>query len=237
MKKTFIASIIGLTLSANVMALDKASVQAKMPGTPVTSVSPVAGFSGLYELVVGKNKIFYINENVDKMIIGHVFDLQTRRDLTNEKVRSLSVVDYKKLPFEDSFTVKKGDGSREFAVFTDPQCPFCKKLEKSLDSVTDYTMHVFMMPLTSLHPGSVKVAENIFCSSDKAKSWHDYVLRGKPVKEAKCKNPVERNIALGDSLGVTGTPALIGVNGVTKAGYMVPKDLNIWLDKNGKVSK
>ena len=159
MKKSLIVLSIALAIqgtSSNVYALTKEEVQAKMPGSPITSVKPVKDFPGIYELIVGKNTIFYINENADRLLIGHVFRLADRVDETQLRIDSLSKVDFNSLPKNQAIKFVKGDGSREFAVFTDPMCPFCHRLETALQSVDNYTMYVFPMPLASLHPSAQK---------------------------------------------------------------------------------
>lgn len=228
----------GLALSSPV-TLD--AVKAKFPGTPIKSVQEVADFPGVYEMVVAGNKVFYINKNMDKMMIGHIFDLKTRADETQARINSLLRIDFKSLPLDHAIKVVKGNGKRVFAVFSDPECPFCRRLEAEIKDLNNITMYIFPMPIANpstgqeLHPGSVKAAEAIWCSKDKYKAWHKFLGDQKPLKgPTKCENPIKANMTLGDKLGINGTPTIVSSLGVVNSGWMPAPQLEKWLDKYAK---
>lgn len=230
------ALVLILAMPAMADEATKAAMQAKFPGTPITDASPVADFPGLVELVFGKNQIFYTNTEGSRLLIGHIFDPKTNTDLTQQKIESMSVVDWSLLPLKDAITIKKGKGEREIAVFTDPECPYCKKLEEELKLVDNVIIHVFTYPLP-MHPQAKPIAESIWCAKDKAKAWTDFTLTGaKPANDGTCAaaQAVSRNLALGEKLGITGTPAIIARNGKMKPGYMPAAQLEIWLNENAK---
>lgn len=236
--KTPLAIVLLSALSLPVMAdeVTKAAVQAKFPATPITDASPVADFPGLIEMVVGKNQIFYTNTDGSRLLIGHIFDPKTNTDLTQQKIESMTVMDWALLPLKDAITIKKGKGEREMAVFTDPECPYCKKLEEELKLVDNVIIHVFTYPLP-MHAQAKPISESIWCAKDKAKAWSDFTLTGaKPANDGACTaaQAVSRNLALGEKLGITGTPAIIARNGKIKPGYMPAAQLDIWLNENAK---
>jgi thiol:disulfide interchange protein DsbC len=115
----------------------------------------------------------------------------------------------------------KGNGSRRMAVFSDPDCPYCRKLQPELNKLDDVTIYIFPYPIASLHPDSERQSKLIWCSKDRVKAWEDVLLEGKlPVgSSTNCANPVHENIVLGQRLHVDGTPALIFSNGRRVPGY------------------
>jgi thiol:disulfide interchange protein DsbC len=239
MKKTVILTsvIASIFLAGSAVASESLTdeMKSKFPGTPIASANHVDGFSGLVELVIGKNQIFYTNEEGNRLLIGHVFDPKTNTDLTQQRIDDLSSIDYKSLPLKDAITIRKGKGEREVAVFTDPDCPYCKKLEEELKLIDNLTVHIFPYPLVAIHPNSKSVAEAIMCSKDKAKAWTDYMLNGvKPKMDKRCDlaSAVDRNVELGTKLGINGTPALIAFNGKIKPGYAPAASLEVWLNEN-----
>lgn len=213
----------------------KAKLQAVFPGTPITDANPLSDFSGVIEMIVGK-QVFYTNETGTRLMIGHIFDPKTNTDLTQIRLDELNKIDWSILPLKDAITIKKGKGEREFAVFTDPECPYCKKLEQEIAKLDNVTIHVFAYPLP-MHPMAKQLAEQIMCSKDKAKAWTDLMLiNSKPASDANCvaAQAVTRNLALGEKLGISGTPAMIAYNGRIKPGYLPVLQLDAWLSENAQ---
>ena len=196
---------------------------------PVDQVnkSPIPG---LYEVVTGDH-IFYTDKTAQYLIDGSMFDMKGRQNLTEARARHLFAVDFSKLPLDLAVKKVKGNGSRKMAYFTDPNCGYCKKLENELQNVTDVTLYLFLYPIFE---GSAEKVQNIWCSSDKVKTWDNLMLNGVQPSAGKCDVPSNKVLALGKKLRVNGTPALIFANGVINPGYMPADALNKALDENNK---
>lgn len=211
----------------------KEVLRQKYPNTEITKVSE-SPISGLYEVVMGRN-IAYTNESGRYLIFGHIFDMEAQKDLTAERLQEISAVDVRILNTNDAIKVVKGDGSRKLYVFSDPDCPFCKRLEREtiakLDNVTIYT---FLYPLEELHPEAKRKAQAIWCAKDKARAWADYMIEGKlPSNGTECATPVDRNIELGKRLGINGTPTIILENGTMVPGAVPVSELERRMAKTG----
>jgi thiol:disulfide interchange protein DsbC len=189
--------------------------------------SPIAG---LYEVVTGDH-VFYADESGQYLIDGNLFDLKARRNLTEARSRQLFAVDFSKLPLELAVVKVKGKGTRKLAFFTDPNCGWCKKLEHELQNVNNVTLYMFI----STHIGgrdSEEKARAVWCSKDRAKAWDDLMIDGDTLPPGNCNAPTAKVMELAKKLKVTGTPALIFVNGVIHPGYMPAADLEKALDAN-----
>lgn len=167
---------------------------------------------GIFEVDVGRN-VAYTDKEGSYMIFGHLFNMADHTDLTQKRIDVLSKIDFNKLPLADAIKIVKGNGTNKFAVFSDPDCPFCKKLESSLEPLTDYTEYVFLYPIDGLHPGSSVKSQSIWCSKDMAKAWKDALVNSKEPDAKTCDNPIERDQKLGAGFGVQGTPTLVSLNG------------------------
>lgn len=208
----------------------------KFPSTHVDSIRK-AEMGDLYEIRMGTN-IAYVDKNMKYFLFGHIFDMTTQQDLTQARINEADKVDFAKLTFKDAIKVKKGNGKRVFAVFTDPECPYCKKLEESLAGVDNYTMYIFLYPLAELHPAAKAKAVAIWCSKDRAKAYHENMTNGIDETKVKpCATPLDQIAALGQSLHVNGTPTLIRADGVKLPGYAPATALNTWLDQGAKPAK
>ncbi|OYU42658.1 MAG: thiol:disulfide interchange protein, partial [Burkholderiales bacterium PBB4] len=169
-----------------------------------------------YSVIRGGDVVF-VRDDLSIMINGVVMDLRTQTSIT-EKIKDANKpkVDPAALPLSDAITF--GEGEKKLFVFSDPDCPYCQQLEKSLAQLEDVKVFVFPYPLVSLHPNAKSISEAIWCSKDRSKAWRDYLLLGKKPTSPACATPIERNLALGDRMKVQGTPALIFEDGTVVPG-------------------
>jgi len=85
-------------------------------------------YNDLYEVFIG-SQIIYTNDNFDFLIVeGRVVDPKTKIDLTEIRLEELTRVNFNDLPLSDAIKVVKGNGKRKIAIFSDVDCPYCKKL-------------------------------------------------------------------------------------------------------------
>jgi thiol:disulfide interchange protein DsbC len=198
------------------------AIAARYPGAEISAVGKTA-YGGLFEVIIDGEPV-YATADGKYLILGNVVETATKRNLTAARMAKLLEVKWDSLPFSQAIKIVKGDGSRKLAVFSDPDCPYCKRFETELTKVDNVTIYTFLMPIQSLHPGALNVAKQIWCEKDRVDAWHDYMLKGeKPKAAAACNNPVDENVALGNRLKVSGTPTLIFENGQRVPG-MVPAD-------------
>ena len=200
----------------------KSTLQKKVPQIGQINQVQKSPVPGLYE-VITQDHLFYTDEKAQFLIDAAVYDLKNMHNITEERSRKLFAIDFKKLPFENAVKVVHGNGERKLAVFTDPNCGFCKKLEKELLAVDNVTIYHFMYPI---FPGSEEKAKGVWCSKDRAKAWNDLMHDGVVPPTGNCDTPLEKNMALGRKFKVNGTPALIFENGSMNPGYMPAAELN-----------
>jgi thiol:disulfide interchange protein DsbC len=211
-----LASVLAL-LAAAASNADEASirraVQAKFSGAEVQSVTKLP-YLGLYEVVIS-NEIVYTDENFEYIIYeGNIIDTKTDRNLTAERKRKLAMIPFNELPLDLAFKRVKGKGERKMAVFSDPDCPFCKRIEGDLAKLDNVTIYMFLFPIDSLHPQASDKAKRIWCSPDKVKAWEDYLNRGiAPTAAPTCDNPVDKLVEFGARRGINATPTLVFANG------------------------
>jgi len=194
-------------------------VSKKVPGK-VSSVRKMP--FGMYEVVIDA-EIVYVDQNVDYLMTGHVYDTRTQEDLTSKRSDEVLKVDFASLPLQLAFKIVRGDGSRPVAIFEDPNCPYCKRLESEIRTLNNTTIYVFLYPILS--DDSVNKSARIWCSKDPAAAWAKLMFDGQlPDKAADaCKTPIDDVLALGHKLSVVGTPTLVFADG-RRAPGMIPLD-------------
>ncbi len=207
-----------------------ATLKQKYPSTVIKSVSST-NLPGVYEVVMGKN-VAYVEESGRYFLFGHMFDMQTQTDLTEGKIMAEQVakVDFKKLPLKDAIKIVRGDGSRRVAIFSDPDCPYCKQLENNIANLTNVTIYLYLFPIDQLHPQAKAKSVGVWCAADQVKAWDGLMLRNE-VPTGQCENPVDRNIALAEAMGINGTPTVILPDGSIIPGAPSPAKLEQMLNQ------
>ena len=191
----------------------RAALQKQFPKHKVGAIHP-AVVNGWYEVVMDNHDVIYADTSAKYIFIGNLIDLAQQKSLTEDRQKELQSVNLKpefdKLPFDDAIKVVRGTGERKLVVFTDPDCPFCKKLDReSLRPITDVTIYYFLYPLDQLHPNSRAKAAKVWCATDRVKAWYDLIYDEKqPDNDGSCPNPMEAIAASAQNLGINGTPGL-----------------------------
>jgi len=213
----------------------KRNIETRFQGAHVVDVKPSA-VPGLYEVFLG-DELVYADAAGDYLIVGGaMLDTQTHENLTEAGIDERGKIDFSTLPLNRAIKIVKGNGSRVFAVFSDPDCPFCQQLEQSLLSVTDVTIYVFLYPIASLHPQAPEKAHLIWCARDRSQAWNDWMHQKKlpTATAAACTgDPIDALQKLGDSLHINSTPTLFFANGRRVAGAIPTKRIQELLASSG----
>jgi thiol:disulfide interchange protein DsbC len=222
-----------LAQADNTEANIKKSVEAWLGGhMKVTSVRK-ADFLGLYEVVVG-GEVIYTNDKATYAILGNVIDVKAGRNLTQERMAKLAQIKFADLPFDLAIKQVKGNGKRMLATFEDPNCTYCRRLAHELQSVTDVTIYTFLFPILS--PDSTDKAKAIWCSTDRAKAWNEYMLNGTAPTAAQCDtSALDKVAALAQRLNIHGTPALFLADGTRLPGLVPAPKLEEAMNRAGGI--
>ncbi|MDV6344580.1 DsbC family protein [Nitrosomonas sp. Is37] len=199
----------------------KKTIQTHFPGTEIESLRKTP-YMGLYEVVIG-GEILYTDEKAEYFFVGHVVDAKTRVSLTSERMQQLRDarrIAIDTLPLELGIKAVKGDGKRTLVVYSDPHCPYCKKLEAELAKVKDITIYTLLYPILK---NSMQTATAIWCSVDRLKAWDDFMLRGIVPAGKDCETPLNTLLQSGQKNQITGTPTLIFADGSVVSG-MIPAE-------------
>ena len=177
-------------------------------------------FANLYEVVLD-GKVVYTDEKASYFFTGNLVDLRGRelRNLTQESSDKLAAAALAK---SMDLAVKrvKGNGKRVIYTFEDPNCGYCKELQKELTKVNDVTIYTFLWPILS--QDSVEKSKAIWCAKDRAKAWEDAMLRSViPSGKRDCDTTaLEKNSQLAQRFGIRGTPGVYLANGQQIGGYL-----------------
>ena len=210
---TFIGAVLLYVGSAHAQPEQqiKTEIQKKLgANAKVKSVSP-APISGLYEVLVG-NDIFYTDGSGKYLIQGEIIELATGKNITEQRQADLNRIKWSDLNPANAIKNVRGNGSRQLAIFSDPNCGYCKRLEKSLQQLDNVTIYTYLIPILS--PDSAQKSKQIWCSADPYKAYIDWMINGiTPSGKGECSTPLDKNMAFAKTYGVTGTPTLFFTDG------------------------
>ena len=200
----------------------KATVQSRLGDDATVKSVSKSPIDGLYEVNLG-TQIIYTDANANYLVLGDIVDARTRKNLTDARLSETNRIDFASLPFANAVKVVKGNGSRKMAVFSDPNCPYCKQLETTLKSIDNVTVYTFLYPVLS--PDSAVKSKSIWCSADRAKAWESWMQNHQaPTAAGTCDTAaIEKNLALGRAMNVDGTPTVFLADGRRLPGA-VPAD-------------
>ena len=106
-------------------------------------------------------------------------------------------------------------------VFTDVDCTYCRKLHGDIEALLARGVQIRYMayPRGGANADSYDKMISVWCSDDRQKSLAQ-AKNGQNLPTQDCENPVLKHHAMGNQLGITGTPALVMPDGTLVPGYM-----------------
>ena len=221
----FISASFILSSSAQAQADQqiKTEIQKKLgTNAKVRSVTP-APVSGLYEVLVG-NDIFYTDASAKYLIQGEIIELASGKNITEQRQADLNRIKWTDLNQANAFKTVRGNGIRQLAIFSDPNCGYCKRLEKSLQQLDNVTIYTYLIPILSAD--SIQKAKQIWCSTDPNKTYMDWMINGvAPSGKTDCSNPLDKNLTYAKTYGITGTPTLFFTDGSRFPGAVQVTDI------------
>ncbi len=242
MTKLLFLSLVLLALPAAAGEAEIRQVlKAKYPDVQIDGVQP-APMPGLFEVrfkTPDGPQIIYTDPKGSYFFVGGgVIDVKSGRNLTEERIQKLTAIEFSALPLDLAVKIQRGNGKRVLAMFSDPYCPYCRRLEQTLLQIDDITVYVFMYPV--IRPENADHSRAVWCSQDRAKAWLDLAASETPKVPgggASCANPVDKVLELGRSLRITGTPTLFFANGERAGGGMPLAQLRTRLEDAARAPK
>jgi thiol:disulfide interchange protein DsbC len=182
---------------------------------------------GIYELTQGAD-VSYITSDGKYYLDGNLYDMATRANLTEALRARARLALISAVPESEMVIFSPKNPLYTITVFTDVDCQYCRKLHSDMQELNRLGVRVRYMffPRTGPNTESWRKAEVVWCSADR----NDALTRAKAGAQLDMNKtcgptPVAREYALGQSIGVHGTPAILTESGDFINGYMPPHDL------------
>ncbi len=200
-------------------------------GTDDVDIPVPTGVDGVYQTRFG-NKFAYLIEGGRYVFIGDLVDLETALNMTEISRRENIVESLANFGPEKQIVFPAVD--EELAVlnvFTDTSCGYCQRLHTEVKYLQEagISVHYFAFPRGGNRGPGYSDLRKVWCSDDplEAMSIAKGEKNGTLGADTDCEagHFVDDGYALGNQLGVTGTPALYASDGTKFDGYVPYKQL------------
>tara|TARA_Y100000768_G_scaffold141362_1_gene105332 strand:- start:3535 stop:4248 length:714 start_codon:yes stop_codon:yes gene_type:complete len=201
------------------------------PGTQIESIEQ-SDFPDIYKVYYGDIQPLYVSKDGKYFLYGDMFQISSSKiiNLTATDITKRRTQLMKDIAKDELISFLSKNESYSVTVFTDVDCGYCRKLHKE---IKDYnkkgiSIHYAAFPRSGIGTESFTKMVTAWCSEDPKQSITN-LKNGDNLKLNFCDSqPVAKHYAIGQKLGISGTPAIISEDGELYPGYFSPKDL---LDK------
>jgi thiol:disulfide interchange protein DsbC len=232
-----LAAVVALPLAAPTVSGADAAIEARLkqvlPEYKIDSIAETP-MKGVYEVMLG-SQVIYVSRDGRYMMQGRLIDLETREDLTEPR-RSAARKQAVDQVGEDRMVIFSPDKPKHtVTVFTDIDCGYCRKLHSEIDSYLKAGIRVryLFFPRAGMGSESFNEAVSVWCAADRQRAMTD-AKAGKPIEAKTCENPVVDHMQLGESLQISGTPAIVLETGDLVPGYVPAERLAAMLQAAGR---
>ena len=239
-----VAAVVGVPASAAATQSDvAAALRLRLPKTPINALT-CGGLGPLCEVVSG-DTLFYVDKSARFLLVGRLYDMETRRDITAARLLEINPdliaaggaragadagreeaaeaksppakVDLSDLPQEGA--IRWGDPKGpKLVVFSDFQCSYCRRLAGELEKAD---VAIEERPISILGAESRALSEKVLCAPDPVKALHKaYAGELPPARKGCSARGLDANEAFASKHGFAGTPVLVRASdGAVLHGY------------------
>ena len=190
----------------------------------------LAEVPGMWLVEVEKDQLklpVYIDFSKNYLVSGSIIRLSDKENVTQEQHARMNKVDISRIPLDDALLLGSAMAKTKVIVFTDPECPFCKKLHLELKEVVrrepGIAFYIKLFPL-AMHPNAYGISRSIICN--RSMSMLEASFAGRPIPPANCDSTVvDETLALVQELGIRSTPTLVLPDGLVLPGFKTADEL------------
>ena len=193
--------------------------------------SPLAGY---YEFSIENRQTIYVSEDAEHFFAGELYFSEADRfvnatEIARSDERKLELAS---IPESEMIIyAPEGETKAVMNVFTDVTCGYCRKLHEQMAEMNALGIEVRYLayPRTGVRrdgefTSAYAETSKAWCAEDQHAAM-DQLKGGDRVATPSCDdNPLEKHYAIGQKLGISGTPAIVLPDGSLHPGYRSPEN-------------
>ena len=186
--------------------------------------SPIEGW-----YIVQKGPIVaYISADGRYLMQGDLIDLDTQVNLTEQSRNGVRRELVASLDDQDSILFSPAEPKYSVTVFTDIDCTYCRRLHAQIDEYLDRGIAVryVLYPRNGPASRAWSKSEDVWCAKDRNQALTAAKL-DRSFETSQCDaSMISKHYALGQGVGLSGTPAIVFEDGTLVGGYLPPDALS-----------
>lgn len=212
-------------------AVAEAAIRSLQPNLTIERIGP-SSLPGFRQALVG-GQVVYVSDDGKYLIQGVVFDIPARMNLAEESLREFRVEQLATIPAADRIIFAPANPQYTVTVLTDHECGYCRRFHQDIAQYNRLGIAVEYIAFPRMGPASKDFTDmiSIWCAPDRNKALTD-AKAGRAVAPRSCTSPVAAQYAMGQRIGLTGTPMIITADGTQLGGYLPPAELKAALDRH-----
>lgn len=172
--------------------------------------------------------IAYISGDGRYLLQGDLIDLQDSTNLSEKSRNDARAKMMSSVPKEELIVYTPETVRHTVSVFTDIDCTFCRRLHSQLDEYMAEGIEIryFLYPRNGPSSESWVKAQNVWCADNRNEALTLAKL-DKTFPMHECDSSiVSSHYAIGQDVGLRGTPAIVLEDGTLFSGYLPAKQLS-----------
>jgi len=224
------------TVHADDDARVRAAISSLVPGATIDSIAE-AKLPGFYEVVLS-GQIVYVSADGKYLLQGMLYDVAARTDLTEASRGKIRKAALKEIDASRTIAFNPKEMKHRVIVFTDIDCGYCRRMHAQVPEYNALGIGIeyLFFPRAGAGSEAWEKAVSVWCSDDRRQAM-TAAKAGQAIDRKECRNPIEEDYALGNRIGVSGTPMVIAADGTQLGGYLPPDQMLLRLEQLAATAK
>ncbi|QKE64301.1 DsbC family protein [Aquipseudomonas campi] len=199
----------------------RATLSKLQPDLPIEAIAE-SPMTGLFQVQLKGGRLLYASGDGQFLLQGNLYQFKDGNAVNlTEKAESKGIAKLiNEVPLSEMVVFAPKQPKTHITVFTDTDCGYCQKLHSEVPELNRLGVEVRYLAFPRQGQGShgYNGLASVWCAKDRQDAMNKAKAR-QELPPGTCENPVMKQYALGQSIGVNGTPAIVLANGQLIPGY------------------
>ena len=225
---TYILIFFSISFFADETVIKKKLEKILPNGAEIESIIE-SDFPGIFKVYYGDIQPIYVSENGNYFIYGDMFKIAENEilNITDIEINKRRLEILNNIESKELISFSSDNEIYEVTVFTDVECGYCRKLHEQIKQYNKIgiSINYAAFPRSGIGTGAFTKMVGAWCSEEPKKILTN-LKKGMDPKLNFCNTqPIAKHYAIGQKIGITGTPAIITSDGELLPGYYPPNEL------------
>ena len=221
--------LVGVVQADDAGQVIRQALLSMQPDLPIENITN-SPMPNLYQVQLKGGRLLYASADGEFLMQGNLFHIQNGQatNLTEQVEQKATAAQINNIALDEMVVFAAKDSKTHITVFTDTDCGYCQKLHSEVAELNKLGVDVRYLAFPRQGAGShgYKTLTSIWCADDPLEAMNQAKAR-RSVPNKTCKNPIDQQYALGQAVGVQGTPTIVLANGQIIPGYQPAKQLAV----------